>query len=208
MTHEYFDERMVNRQRLLWTIATRRQLERWELYVAAALLRSMEGRELDSTDIWSAEIEHHFTLVAARHLLRALELEPVTRVSIDPLRAELIEGRDLHEHWPDNLPVFNVTPRVEQPPRRSGRDFASRNPDRGPYSWLGWSNKTGAQLLPNVPAPALHQLFDDVEAEVLADDAELTGFVPPRARSPWLQQDGEWWPDSTHDPGGRRPGAA
>ena len=209
VTHEYFDERMVNRQRLLWTIATRRQLERWELYVAAALLRSMEGRELDSTDIWSAEIEHHFTLVAARHLLRALELEPVTRVSIDPtLRAELIEGRDLHEHWPDNLPVFNVTPRVEQPPRRSGRDFASRNPDRGPYSWLGWSNKTGAQLLPNVPAPALHQLFDDVEAEVLADDAELTGFVPPRARSPWLQQDGEWWPDSTHDPGGRRPGAA
>jgi hypothetical protein len=104
--------------------------------------------------------------------------------------------------------VFNVSPRVEQPPRRSGRNFAERNPDRGPYWWLGWSNKTGAQLLPNVSAPALHQLLDEVEAEVLANDAELTRFVPPRAPSPWLQQDGEWWPDSSHDLGGRHPGAA
>jgi hypothetical protein len=121
VTHEYFDERMVNRQRLLWTIATRRQLERWEPYVAASVLRSMEGGDLDSADIWSAEIEHHFALVAARHLLRALELEPATRVSIDPtLRAELIQGRDLHEHWPENLPVFNVSPRVEEPPRATG----------------------------------------------------------------------------------------
>jgi hypothetical protein len=209
VTHEYFDERMVNRQRLLWTMATRRQLERWEPYVAAAVLRRTEGRELDSADIWSAEIEHHFALVAGRHLLRALEFEPATRVSIDPtLRAELIQGRDLHEHWPDNLPVFNISPRVDEPPRPSGRDFAARNPDRGPYWWLGWSNKTGAQLLPHVSAPALHHVLDEVEAEVLANDAELTRFVPPRAPSPWLQQDGEWWPDSTHDLGGRRPGAA
>lgn len=186
---------MVNRQRLLWMIATRRQLERWEPYVAASVRRGMEGRQLDSAEIWSAEIEHHFALIAARHLLQALELKPATRVSIDStLRAELIEGRDLHEHWPDNLPVFNVTPRVEQPPRRSGRAFAERNPDRGPYWWLGWSSKTGAQLLPNVSAPALHQVLDEVEAEVLADDAALTRFVPPRAPSPWLQQDGEWWP--------------
>ena len=191
-SHEYFGERMVNRQRLLWTIATRRQLERWEPYVAAAVLRSAEGRQLDSADIWSAEIEHHFALVAARHLLRALELKPATRVSIaSTLRAELIEGRDLHEHWLDNLPVFNVSPRGAQPPRRSGRDFAERNPDRGPYWWLGWSNKTGAQLLPNVSAGALHQVLDAVEAEVLASDAALSRFMPPRAPSPWLQQNGE-----------------
>lgn len=195
VTHEYFDELMVNRQRLVWTIATRRQLERWEPFVAAGVLRGMDSRQLDPADIWSAEIEHHFALVAARHLLRALELEPVSKVSVDStLRAELIEGRDLHEHWTDNLPVFNVTPRAEHPPRRSGRDFAERNPDRGPYGWLGWSSKAGAQLLPNVPAPALHQVLDAVEAEVLADDAALSRFVPPRAPSPWLHQDGEWWP--------------
>lgn len=193
--HEYFDEQMVNRQRLLWAIATRRQLERWEPYVAASVLRGMEGSQLESAEIWSTEIKHHFALVAARHLLQALELEPPTRVSIDSiLRAELIEGRDLLEHWPDNLPVFNVSPRVEQPPRRSGRDFAARNPHRGPYWWLSWSNKTGAPILPNVSAPALHQVLDEVEAEVLASDTALTQFVPPRAPSSWLQHDGEWWP--------------
>jgi len=191
VTGDYFDETMVNRQRLLWTIATRRQLERWEPYVAAAV---RDDGLSESRDIWSAEIEHHFTLVAARHLIQALELSP-TSVSIDStVRDELIEGRDLHEHWLDNLPVFNVTPRPAQPPRQSGKNFAARNPKSGPYDWLRWSNKTGAQLLPHVSAPALHELLDAVEAEVLANDDSLKRFVPPRAPSPWLHQDGEWWP--------------
>ena len=131
---EYFGELMVNRQRLLWTIATRRQLERWEPYVAANAVRNMAGRKLDSADIWSAQIEHHFALVAARHLLLAIELEPASGVSIDStMRAELIEGRHLHEHWLDNLPVFNISPRVEEPPFSSGRSFAKRNTGQGPW---------------------------------------------------------------------------
>lgn len=129
---------MINRQRLLWTIATRRQLERWEPIVAAGVLGSFAKRVLDGADVWSAEIEHHFALIAARNLLHALELPPATSVPIDPtLRAELIEGRDLHEHWRENLPLFNVNPRPADPSHRSGRDFAARNPDRGPYWWLG-----------------------------------------------------------------------
>jgi hypothetical protein len=192
---EYFDQGMVNRQRLLWTIATRLQLERWEPYVAAGVLRGFERRQLDSADIWAAQIEHHFALIAARNLLHALDLEPLTQVVIDQtLRAELIEGRDLLEHWRENLPVFNVRPRVEQPAHRSGRDFAERNPDRGPYWWLGWSSKAGAKLLPNVPAPALRAVLDDVEAEVLASDPALGRFVPERAPSPWIHEDGKWWP--------------
>lgn len=195
MAGDYFDELMVNRQRLLWTIATRRQLERWEPLVAAAVLRGFERRELDDTEIWSAEIEHHFALVAARNLFHALDLPPSARVSVDPtLRAELIEGRDLHEHWRENLPVFNVTPRTAQPRYPSGKRFAARNPDRGPYSWLSWNGKTGARLLPNVSAAALHDLLDAVETDVLAADASLSRFVPPRAPSPWLYEDGVWWP--------------
>jgi hypothetical protein len=110
------------------------------------------------------------------------------------LRAELIEARNLLEHWDKNMPLFNVSPRVEEPERRSGRDFAKRNPGRRPYGQHEWSNKTGARLLPNVTAPALHRLLDDVEAEILASDPELGRFVPPRAPSPWLHEDGEWWP--------------
>ena len=49
-------------------------------------------------------------------------------------------------------------------------------------------------LLPNVSAPALHELLDAVEAEVLAADPELGRFLPPRAPSPWVHTDGEWWP--------------
>jgi hypothetical protein len=192
VTSDYFDDGMVNRQRLLWTIATRRQLERWEPIVAAVV---RDDREPEGADVWSGEIEHHFALVAARNLLRALDLAPAASVSVDPtLRAELTEGRDLLEHWPENLPVFMVTPRSAQPPRSSGKDFAARNPKRGPYWWLGWSNKTGAQLLPHVSAPALHELLDAVQAEVLMNDDALRRYVPPRAPSPWLHENGEWWP--------------
>jgi hypothetical protein len=195
MTSDYFDGTMVNRQRLVWTVATRRQLERWEPLVAAAVLASFEDRKLAGADVWSAEIEHHFALVAAGHLLWALELDPPSKVAIPPtVRDELREGRDLHEHWPDNLSVFNVRPRVEQPPRRTGRAFAARNPDRSPYAPREWNNKTGARLLPNVSASTLRRVLDDVEAEVLADDATLAVYVPPRAPSPWLYKDGEWWP--------------
>jgi hypothetical protein len=133
--------------------------------------------------------------VAARNLLRALDLEPPSGLAIDPtIRAELREGRDLVEHWPENLPVFNVTPRREDPPRPSGKAFAARNPQHGPYNWLSWSSKKGAELLPNVSATELHELLDAVEAEVLASDSELSRFVPARAVSPWHRENGEWWP--------------
>lgn len=73
---KYFDTPMLNRQRLLWAIATRRQLERWEPIVAEDTRRGLDGSQLDPWDIWSAEVERHFLLVAARNLLRALDLEP------------------------------------------------------------------------------------------------------------------------------------
>jgi hypothetical protein len=63
---------------MLWALATRRQLERWEPLVAAAVLDGFAGRQSADTDVWSAEIERHLVLVAARNLLRALELPPVS----------------------------------------------------------------------------------------------------------------------------------
>jgi hypothetical protein len=189
----YFDSTMLHRQRLLWAVATRQQLERWEPLVASVI--RVDPLVPDSVTVWAAAIEHHFALVAARNLFRALDLDPPTQVAIDPtLRAELIEGRDLHEHWPENMPIFNVKPRTAQPQYRSGRDFAARNPDEGPYWWLGWNSKAGARLLPNVYAPGLHALLDAVEAEVLGDRPELAEFVPPRAPSPWIHERDEWWP--------------
>jgi hypothetical protein len=198
---DYFDNTMITRQRLLWAIATRRQLERWEPIVATLLRDELAGRRpANGADVWSAEIERHFALVAARNLLRALALPPASSVSIEAtLRDELIEGRNLNEHWPDNMPVFNVTPRAEEPPHKTGKRFAERNPDRGPYGQSNWNNKKGALLLPNVSAPALHQLLDAVEADVLPKNAALSEYMPPRAPSPWIHENGEWWPKTDED---------
>ena len=196
MTSEYFDAGMRNRERLRWTVATRRQLERWEPLVAAFLLAKCAGQASDDPTLWAAEAEHHFALVAAHHLFQAVDLDPPLRVSGDDadLRAEVKQGRDLHEHWVDNMPVFNVRPRVAEPGHKSGRDFAARNPDRGPYWWLGFDPMKGPLLMPHVPAAAVHQLLDAVEAEVLASDPGVNRFLLPRAQSPWFHQDGEWWP--------------
>jgi hypothetical protein len=192
---DYFDATMLNRQRLLWAVGTRRQLERWEPLVAAELRDSLAGRAANGGRVWAAEIEHHLALVAVHHLLVALDLPPASGVPVDPvLRAELIEGRHLHEHWPDNVPVFNVTPPPAPPPKESGKSFAARNPGRSPYWWLEWSSKDGPRLMPHASAQELHQLLDAVEAEVLASDPALAEYVPARAPSPWLHEGGEWWP--------------
>lgn len=186
---------MVHRQRLLWAVATRRQLDRWEPLVAASVRLSFQRRELDPAEIWLGETEHHFALVAVRNLLRALDLDPPSGVPIDQaVRDELLEGRDLHEHWDENMPVFNVTPRTAQPPRRSGKSFAARNPREGPYGWWAWSSNTGPELLPNVAAAAVHDVLDAVEKEVLNADESLARFVPDRPASPWIRNVDGWWP--------------
>jgi hypothetical protein len=195
MSGDYFDPGMCNRQRLLWAIATRRQLERWEGIVAPIVREGLANRQPGGAAVWSAEIERHFTLVAGAHLMRALALPPAAKTPVDKtLRAELIEGRDLQEHWVQNMPLFNVQPRVAEPTHSTGRAFAARNPARGPYSQYAWSDTTGARLLPHVTAPALHQLLDAVEDEVPAEDPALAEYITPRAASPWVHEDGEWWP--------------
>ena len=50
---DYFDDLTVNRQRLLWTVAIRRQLERWEPPVAARVGDDLAGREFPDAEIRS-----------------------------------------------------------------------------------------------------------------------------------------------------------
>jgi hypothetical protein len=198
MTDPYFSPLMQNRQVFSWAVATRLQLDRWEPLVAAYLRMMDENLDPPGTLIWQAEFEHHFCLIAARNLFRALDMfDPA--LGIDPtIRAELLEGRDLHEHWDQNMPVFNVRPRQQYPPRRSGKDFAQRNPNMGPYWCLTWDNITGPKLLPNVPASAVHALLDRAEARVLKGCPELAEFRLPRAESPWIEDPDRngWYPRS------------
>ncbi len=202
MADAYFGQLSVDRQRLLWTGATRLQLHRWEPLVAENMRRGWgpKGEQLTGAEVWQASIEHHFALIAARNLIHALELDPTDPIPVDPvLRAELIEGRDVHEHWVDNMPVFNRRPRAAEPPRRSGKDFAARNPDSSPYWWLGWTQSHGPHLLPNVPAHALRDLLDDVESRIVARRPDLRSYLPPRLPSAWQKYGDEWWPAPERD---------
>jgi hypothetical protein len=160
----------------------------------------MPPTTMRSEEYWQGEVERHFLLIAARNLVKAIDLmDPVPKV--DPVvRAELIETRDLVEHWTENMPVFNVTPRPRQPGYRSGKEFAARNPDHGPYCWWTWSGKRGPMVTPNVSAEQLHQLVETTITAALAIRPDMADYLPPASPSPWIERTAEideWWPKRT-----------
>ena len=178
----------------LWAIATRRQLERWEPYLARNVAELHARRQLPGIDVWAAQIEHHLLLVAARNMLGALDVEPKSSVQIDgDVRTDLIGGRGIVEHWRENWHAFTSHPRPE-PSHRGAREWAERNPRGGPFNWLDWTSTEGARVLPSVSADALHGIVDAVEAEAVAARPNLAEYIPPRAPSPWRREHGEWLP--------------
>jgi hypothetical protein len=193
---DYFNRGGSTRQVLLWTVAARVQLERWEGLLSDWIGRELIEQPFPDRDIWRTQYEWHFCLIAARNLLGALDLldppEPVDQT----LRDEIIEVRDLNEHWKENMPVFNVKPQQLTPSRKSGKAFLARNPKDGPYGWFNWTSNRGPELTPNVPAAALRELLDRVQARVLNESPDMARFIPPPAEPPWVDDPGRvgWWP--------------
>jgi hypothetical protein len=198
MRNRYFEEPMLSRQRLLWALATRRQLERWELYVARDIASVFQDRpSLEDADLWASQSEHHLLVIAARNRIGALDLPPKSAIEIDvDLRDDIVQGRGALEHWKENMPAFNVRAHRggAEPKHRSSRAFAERNPREAPFEWLDWTASTGPRVMPHAPASDLHALVDAVEAEALSVRPELARFIPPRAPSPWRRDDDGWWP--------------
>lgn len=191
---EYFSGLMARRQALLWAIATRRQLDRWEALVASIVREQVSAA---GTVVWEAEVERHFALIAGRNLLWALDL-PGSEVVVDRSALETVKNlRDVHEHWNENMPVFNVSPLQEAPPRKSGQTLAAQEPDRTPFSQFAWNSTEGPMLWSGLPAATLRAVLDEIEEQVLAADPSLERFRPPRAPSPWLGEAAgadRWWP--------------
>lgn len=204
MGHAYFDERLACSQIQTWAAATGMQLDRWEPLVAQAVLDGFDstGRPA-KTLIWQARVEHHFCLVAASHLLVSLNMSQL-RVSVpQPLRDELKEVRDLHEHWKDNMPVFNITSRTNQPQYPSGRAYAARNPTGSPYWWLRWDNENGPKLTPNVSASKVRDLLDRAVAATVQKFPDMTPVTVPPVESPWIhdpESGDQWLPRPTPGP--------
>ena len=195
---EYFNEHAIDRELLLWAVATRRQLDRWEACVAEIVRL---GQALPGELVWRSSAERHLVFVSARHLVRA------TALSNDPpLDAPLSDGitdvRNLLEHWDENAPIFNKWPQVipEGDAKRrfpSRKRFAEQHPEVTPFSSFAWDSTSGPKLLPTIPAHMLHAALDVVEAAVLQRRPELAEFVSERDPSPWLGEDAgndRWWP--------------
>ncbi len=173
------------------------QLDRWESLVARNLwLHLHRNAQLPDPLIWQAERDHHFALVACCNLLRAFALAD-DPVDVDPVvRTGVIAGGELHEHWDENMPVFNVRP-SGTPPRKSGDNFAVSNPDRSPYSCLAWKSNAGPMLLPLVAAPQVHALLDACETWETVRIPSLTKVALLRPASPWTSEippPHNWWP--------------
>jgi len=190
---DYFDPPVSAHAVLLWAVATRAQLGRWESLSADRLAQEVYKIPFPEAGYWQGHYEWHFCLIAARNLLGALDLLDPPLAVDQVLRDEITETRGLNEHWKENMPVFNVRSRPGKL-HKTGQSFAARNPAAGPYCWWAWNGKDGPLLTPHVPATAVHELIDRAEARVLGDHPDLEGFVPPRGPSPWLHDRGEWWP--------------
>ena len=197
MPDRYFDEPvMQRRQVLLWAVAARRQLDRWEPLVIEHLNRLYKDRpSITPERIWQGEAEHHFAIVAFDHMLEALKLWPNSVVMPPVVRDEMAEVRDLATHWIDNMPIFNSRPRPREPTHNTGKAFAARNPKQSPFNWWSWNSGRGALLTPHVSASDAREAIRAVQEAVLAEDPELAPYVPPKVPPAWLPDaDGNWWP--------------
>ena len=205
MTDDHFGDFGKFREVAVWSAASQIQIERWEPLVAQRIAYEFtkndpaRAQPLPSDLAWRAEMERHFLLVAAAHLITALKFASFRVQMPALLAAELGAGRDLVEHWKENMPVFNSYPRTKVPPRESGKAFAASNPHSGPYGSEEWDNQVGPKILPKVPAAELQAVVERVKKQALMDRPSLTDFFHDWEPTPWIggsDPSNRWFPAS------------
>jgi hypothetical protein len=202
VTSDYFDSRSACRQALFWASATRLQLDRFEHVFAEDVRAELRGDQSAGVLIWQVQMEYHLCIVAAGNMVQALSvLEPLLDdpLTVDQqLTEDLKNARDLHEHWDHSYPILLGREQLRHSggDHRAVRRFLTRNPGRRPYPSFDFNSRDGAVLLPTVTATAVHQLLDEVEAEVLGRFPEMAEYRRPRSESPWVLRNGGIWPMS------------
>lgn len=192
---EFFSGLSGARQVLFWVVATRRHLELWDEHVARIVAEDLRSRESDGQLIWDSQLDRHLTIVCLRNVLRALDVVENPPEVPSGIGETIKNVRDLLEHWDENMPIFNVSPRKAEPPRPPGKDFAKTHPDQTPYYGISWNGKRGSMVTPNLAAAQLHDLLDRLEGWAIEMSPSLKGFVHVRKPSPWQRDDsGILWP--------------
>lgn len=190
-TDPYWKPSAIRRETLFWVVATRIQVRRWEV-AHAPIVRAavIDDREPDGAAIWEAQRERHLAFVSARNLVRALNLKG-QEVEVDRTLNVMHWGRDLLEHWDENLPIFNQRPRPQDPKYPSGRNYADWYEEHSPFSFGAWRGGVGPLLTPDLPVAELHAALDEIEAQILAAAPQMRKYLRNPPPSPWTE---EGWP--------------
>jgi hypothetical protein len=168
------DDRVQDRDVLVWVRATFEQLDRWETRLLTYLRARRTADESDLLDIWSAQTERHFALVAASHVITAVAR---TRGRLPMPPSEMVDMivalRDIHEHWEQQQPMFDRRPIAEDRLVRAGKRFARSNPGVHPLWWLNWDEREGSMLVDALPTEDVRRYLRKVEQLVIANDPSL-----------------------------------
>jgi hypothetical protein len=180
---------------LRWCLATRRQLDRWEELLAQMMLISVRNEKPPGALVWEVRMEHHFALVAADNLRRALNRVQQTGFLKD-LHQDIELLRHLHEHWDAQEDVFANAANPGPVLNKTAAAFHERHPGRSPYGFFNFKGKTGPQLGPAVNAWELRSALDRIEERAIEVSPDLAPFLTPRPPSPWVCDDYDnWWPN-------------
>ncbi len=174
----FFKEASAARQALLWSIATRRQLDRWA-DVVDQIVESMQlGEDIDGRLVWKAEAERHLALVAAGNVATALKLPTNTATPTDADLIPTLEAlRNVSEHWDQQMPYFNVQPH-EGEAHLSGRVLVGQDPQRTPFAQFARYGSDDL-LWADVPASRVRAMLDDIERQIIEQHPTLADYLSP-----------------------------
>jgi hypothetical protein len=117
-----------------WTWSCKLQIVRY----SEALQRELDSKGIDQLErkkrCSETSLQEHMILVAARNLLRALNMLSKVHSHLNlprKLRGDLRQLRDIYEHWDEQIPCFRGGRSATS---KSGGEFLSRNPLGRPFS--------------------------------------------------------------------------
>jgi hypothetical protein len=177
-----------------WCLATGWQLDRWEELLAQFGMLLQRNEKPPGALVWELRMEHHFALVAADNLRRALN-----RVQQTGFLKDLHRDIELLRH----LPSTGTTTRTSSPtPPTRGRSTRPAPPSTtgiqvGRPSGSSTSTaRRGPRSAPVSSPGSFGPPLTTSRPKAIKTWPALVRFLTPRPPAPWVKDDYDnWWPN-------------